>query len=149
MGVRTPGTELPERADRIRAALEERGARIVEAADQPLDALTRVHDEALVDHLAGAWERLGRGGPSRRPWPGPRGPVPVPAPQPVLGGRAARLTTSITGAAGQFGYDTMTLIGPGTWEAARAALDAAVTAADLVLDGARPRTPARARPATT
>ncbi len=29
----------------------------------------------------------------------------------------------------------MTLIGPGTWEAARAALDAAVTAADLVLAG--------------
>ena len=30
----------------------------------------------------------------------------------------------------------MTLIGPGTWEAARAALDSAVTAAQLVLDGA-------------
>jgi acetoin utilization deacetylase AcuC-like enzyme len=29
----------------------------------------------------------------------------------------------------------MTLIGPGTWEAARAAVDAAVTAADLVLAG--------------
>jgi acetoin utilization deacetylase AcuC-like enzyme len=30
----------------------------------------------------------------------------------------------------------MTLIGPGTWEAARAAADAALTAADLVADGA-------------
>ena len=30
----------------------------------------------------------------------------------------------------------MTLIGPGTWEAARAAVDAALTAAELVLDGA-------------
>ncbi len=30
----------------------------------------------------------------------------------------------------------MTLIGPGTWEAARAAVDAALTAADLVLAGA-------------
>ena len=30
----------------------------------------------------------------------------------------------------------MTLIGPGTWEAARAAVDVAVSAADLVLDGA-------------
>ena len=29
----------------------------------------------------------------------------------------------------------MTLIGPGTWEAARAALDTALTAADLVLGG--------------
>jgi acetoin utilization deacetylase AcuC-like enzyme len=33
-------------------------------------------------------------------------------------------------------YDTMTLIGPGTWEAARGAADAALTAADLVLSGA-------------
>ena len=32
--------------------------------------------------------------------------------------------------------DTMTLIGPGTWEAARAAAEAALTAADLVADGA-------------
>jgi acetoin utilization deacetylase AcuC-like enzyme len=41
------------------------------------------------------------------------------------------------GRAGRFGYDTMTLVGPGTWEAARAAVDCAQTAADLVGDGAR------------
>ena len=34
-----------------------------------------------------------------------------------------------------FAYDTMTLIGPGTWEAARAAVDAALTAVDLVAGG--------------
>ena len=38
--------------------------------------------------------------------------------------------------AGRFAYDTMTLIGPGTWEAARAAVDVALTAADA---GARRR----------
>jgi acetoin utilization deacetylase AcuC-like enzyme len=37
--------------------------------------------------------------------------------------------------AGLFAYDTMTLIGPGTWPAARAAADVALTAADLVADG--------------
>ena len=36
---------------------------------------------------------------------------------------------------GLFAYDTMTLIGPGTWEAARAAVDCALTAVDLVADG--------------
>ena len=51
-------------------------------------------------------------------------------------GAPARPATSITARSGQFAYDTMTLIGPGTWEAARAAVDAAVTAAQLVLDGA-------------
>ena len=36
---------------------------------------------------------------------------------------------------GHFAYDTMTLVGPGTWEAARAAVDCALTAVDLVLAG--------------
>jgi acetoin utilization deacetylase AcuC-like enzyme len=38
---------------------------------------------------------------------------------------------------GRFCYDTMTLVGPGSWEAIRAAADAALTAADLVADGTR------------
>ena len=44
--------------------------------------------------------------------------------------------TATHGLAGEFGYDTMTLVGPGTWEAARAAVDCALTAVDLVTDGA-------------
>ena len=35
LGVRTPGTELPERAERILAALTEAGAPIVDASPQP------------------------------------------------------------------------------------------------------------------
>ena len=37
--------------------------------------------------------------------------------------------------AGLYCYDTMTLVGAGTWRAARAAVDAALTAADLVAGG--------------
>jgi acetoin utilization deacetylase AcuC-like enzyme len=44
---------------------------------------------------------------------------------------------ALHGLAGQFAYDTMTLVGPGTWEAARGAIDAALTAVDLVLAGER------------
>jgi acetoin utilization deacetylase AcuC-like enzyme len=55
VGVRTPGTEVPERAERIRAALAEAGARFVEAAPADDDALLAVHDRDLLDHLAGAW----------------------------------------------------------------------------------------------
>jgi acetoin utilization deacetylase AcuC-like enzyme len=36
---------------------------------------------------------------------------------------------------GWYCYDTMTLVGPGTWPAARAAADAALTAVDLVVAG--------------
>ena len=55
VGVRTPGTELPERAERIRAVLVERGADVVEAQAQPDDALTSVHSPELIEHLAGVW----------------------------------------------------------------------------------------------
>ena len=52
----------------------------------------------------------------------------------LFSGQGVRTATSITARAGQFGYDTLTAVGPGTWEAARGAVDAAVTAADLVLE---------------
>jgi acetoin utilization deacetylase AcuC-like enzyme len=42
---------------------------------------------------------------------------------------------AIHGRAGQWCYDTMTLVGPGTWAAARAAVDVALTAVDLVTAG--------------
>ena len=135
VGIRTPGTELPERAERIRAALEERGARVVDTEPQPNEALTSIHDLELADHLAGAWSAWEEAGLSEDP--GQDRVVPYLFPHPDLfSGRAPQRATSITARAGQFAYDTMTLIGPGTWEAARAALDTAVTAAALVLDGA-------------
>ena len=74
---------------------------------------------------------LGRGRPRPRPGPGPRRPLRLPAPRPARrAGRRRRPRPRRR--AGRFAYDTMTLIGPGTWEAARAAVDAALTAAALV-----------------
>ena len=54
----------------------------------------------------------------------------------MISDRPPAIASSITARAGYFAYDTMTLIGPGTWEAARAAVDAALTAVDLVAAGA-------------
>ena len=51
------------------------------------------------------------------------------ASRPACAGRAL-------GANGLVGFDTMTPVGQGTWAAARGAVDVALTAADLVLDGA-------------
>jgi acetoin utilization deacetylase AcuC-like enzyme len=50
---------------------------------------------------------------------------------------ARRAPAAVSARPGLFAYDTMTLIGPGTWEAARAAVDTALTAVDLVAAGAR------------
>jgi acetoin utilization deacetylase AcuC-like enzyme len=131
VGVRIPGTELPERAERIRAALEAAGAPVVAAAAQPDAALHAVHDPALTDYLAGAWEAWRASGFPEDP--GQDRVVPYVFPH---GSVPARAPHAAHARAGLFAYDTMTLIGPGTWEAARAAVDVAVTAAELVAGGA-------------
>jgi len=55
----------------------------------------------------------------------------------LLSGLPLRSPSALHARVGRFCYDTMTLIGPGTWRAVRAAADAALTAADLVTGGAR------------
>jgi acetoin utilization deacetylase AcuC-like enzyme len=134
VGVRTPGTEVPERADRIRAALEADGAPLVEAAAHEDEAVLAVHDRELLDYLASAWANWRAAGLEQDP--GQDRVVPYVFTHPALmSGLRPAMAAAITARAGQFAYDTMTLIGPGTWEAARAAIDAALTAADLVADG--------------
>jgi acetoin utilization deacetylase AcuC-like enzyme len=136
VGVRMQGTELPARAERIHEALAEAGARFVDADAQPDDALLAVHDPELLAYLAHAWEEWEAAGLTVDP--GQDRVVPYLFPHPGLfSERPPANPTAITARAGQFAYDTMTLIGPGTWEGARAAVDAALTATDLVLAGER------------
>ena len=59
---------------------------------------------------------------------------PTPA---MTAGLPARSAVAIHADAGRFAYDTMTLVGPGTWEAARAAVDCAIQAAGLVANRSR------------
>jgi acetoin utilization deacetylase AcuC-like enzyme len=134
VGIRTPGTELPARAEQIREALAGAGARFVDAEAQPDDALLAVHDPALVAYLARAWEDWEAAGLTDDP--GQDRVVPYLFPHPGLFfDRPPTVPAAITAQAGYFAYDTMTLIGPGTWDAVRAAADVALTAADLVLAG--------------
>jgi acetoin utilization deacetylase AcuC-like enzyme len=55
----------------------------------------------------------------------------------LTSGRPPHPPTAIRALAGMYAMDTMTLIGPGTYEAARVAVDGALTACDLVFTGAR------------
>ena len=135
VGVRTPGSELPARAERIREALAGQGARFVHAEPQPDQALTSVHDPDLVRYLASAWEDWEAAGLTVDPGQDRVVPYLFPHPGAVLRRGHRTRAAAPSARAGQFAYDTMTLIGPGTWPAARAALEAAVTAADLVLAG--------------
>jgi hypothetical protein len=145
VGVRTPGTEVPRRADAIRDALEACDAPFVDAAPHPDDDVLAVHDRALLDYLRGAWDAwVAAGLPDD---PGHDRVVPYVFAHPGLTAHLAPAEPAATWARpGYFAYDTMTLVGPGTYQAARAAVDAALTAADLVAIGTAPADYACCRP---
>jgi acetoin utilization deacetylase AcuC-like enzyme len=135
LGVWETGTEVPERAVVLLEALRFAGAHVTPATEHDDAAILAVHDAALVEHLATVWADWEAAGyPSEH---GRRRVVPyVFATAGLLAGVPLRSPAGIHGRLGRFCYDTMTLIGPGTWEAARAAADAALTAVDLIVGGA-------------
>ena len=130
----TPGSEVPERVDVIREALERAGHRSVEARPHGDEVLLRVHDAALVSHLQGVHDEWMAG--DYVELVGQDRVVPYVFPTAaMLGGLPVRRARAVHARAGQFGYDTMTLVGAGTSAAARAAVDCALTAVDLVRGG--------------
>ena len=134
IGVRTEGTEVAARVDAVRDSLVRNGARIVEAESHPDESLLRVHDDSLLSYLASAWEEWTAAGLPEDP--GQDRVVPyVFAHASLISGRPPHIPAATWAKPGYFAYDTMTLVGPGTWEAARAAVDVALTAVDLVLGG--------------
>jgi acetoin utilization deacetylase AcuC-like enzyme len=136
VGARIDADELPERAELIRVALEEAGAPVVAAVPHPDEPLLAVHDAGLVDFLRTAWEDWQAEGMPEAA--GAHDIVGYIYPTAgLLGGLDPHVPTALSARTGSWAFDTMTPVGEGTWAAARAAVDVALTAADLVLDGAR------------
>jgi len=135
IGVPIPADELPQRADAIRAALEGAGAPIVLAEPHSDDPLHAVHDPELVSVLRDAWEVwVAAGLPEDPGQPDVVGYIfPTPG---LMAGLEPRVPSALPARTGAYCYDTMTVVAEGTWEAARAAVDAALTAADLIHEGA-------------
>lgn len=135
VGVATPGTEVAERVDRIRVALEGGPFDTVEAAAHDDAVLHAVHDPTFVRHLETVHDEWLRSGIPELV--GQDRVVPYMfATEAMLDGLPGRLPSAVHARAGRYCYDTMTLVGPGTWTAARAAVDCALTAVDLVVAGA-------------
>ncbi len=134
VGTPIPADEIPERADLIRAALEGAGAAVVDAEPHDDAALLEVHDAALVEFLAGAWDAWVETGLREEAGGAPVTAYIFPTPG-LLAGVEAHVPASTAARTGAHAFDTMTPVGQGTWAAARAAVDAALTAADLVLAG--------------
>jgi acetoin utilization deacetylase AcuC-like enzyme len=134
LGLREDGTELPERASVILRALTAAGAPVLPAGPHDPSALLAVHDRELVTHLATIWAdwEAGRYAADY----GRDRVVPYVFPTAaMLAGLPLRAPAATHGQVGMFCYDTMTLVGPGSWEAIRAAADAARTAGSLVAAG--------------
>jgi len=137
MGEETPAYEVPERAERIRAALiADGGFELSGPTEHGLDPILAVHDPGLVRFLEAAW-------PQSRAEGHTTGAV-VPDTWNVRGLaegfgqeglRLLREPTAIAGRAGFWGLDSSTPIVAGTYLAARGAVDTALTTVDLVLDG--------------
>ena len=150
VGVRTPGTELPARAERIREALAEAGARFVDARRRsPTTPCSPSTTRSCSAYLADAWEEWEAAGLTVDP--GQDRVVPYLFPHPgLLSDRPPAIPTAITARAGQFAYDTMTLIGPGhLGGGARRGRRGAHRGRPRARPASAPPTPAAGRRATT
>jgi acetoin utilization deacetylase AcuC-like enzyme len=125
-----PAVEIPSRAEAVRSRLEERKlGPILAPTEFGNEALLRVHDAELVGFLGeafGAWqaaygEDARAALPSR--WP--------------ARGLSARRAPDIESRLGSFAFDAGTPIMKGTWSAARAAANVALSAAEAIRAGGR------------
>jgi len=134
VGVATEGTEVAARVDVILEALRDGPFRLVEASADPTAMLEAVHDEELLEFLRTSYERWTQG-----PYAALVGQdrvVPYFFPTPAMTGSIpTRPAAAVHADAGRFAYDTMTLVGPGSWEAVTAAAACAAEAAALVGGG--------------
>jgi acetoin utilization deacetylase AcuC-like enzyme len=122
----TSSPECPERAARLLAAVQEAGYSIAPPTDHGLAPIAAVHPAEYLDFLQNGvtdWSKLNNASAEI---------IPNVHPGRHMHGRPQ----SIVGRAGYFMADTACPIGEGTWAGSLASAQVALTAADLVLDGA-------------
>jgi len=134
LGVQVPANEVADRAERIRRTLvADGGFTLREPTEHGEAPITAVHDPGLLAFLRDAWAEARRVG----------FPHAGLAPETIrslfategMSAGVLREPPHIYGRAGHRALDTSTYIVAGTYDAARAAVDVALTAVDLVLDG--------------
>ncbi len=121
-----PSAEQPERADRLLAALERLGVSSETPSDHGTAPLAAVHSVEYLEFLASAhqrWQQL----------PNPSDEV-IANIHPLR--HAASYPQGIVGQAGWHMADTACPIGRHTWAAAQSSANTALSAADIVIDGA-------------
>jgi acetoin utilization deacetylase AcuC-like enzyme len=133
-GTGPPGTGEPAHGEVLRGALEAAGSDIHLATLHGDEPVLRVHDAEFLDWFARAWtewEAAGLAGTAVRQDVVPH----VFALPQATSGRPVTEPAAVWARSGRYAMDTLTPISPGTYDAARGAVDAALTACDLVLTG--------------
>jgi acetoin utilization deacetylase AcuC-like enzyme len=125
--------EIPRRAEIVLSAVKsERLGDVIEPREFGLDPILAVHDRGLVEFLRDCWQDWTRSGRNfdalPHVWPVPGLLVP---------GRARRVPDSIDGRLGFYAIDAGTPIVAGTWRAAHASAQVALTGQRLVATGER------------
>lgn len=134
IGVRIEGDEVPERGRVLKSTIDELGLTLVAPETHGDAAITAVHDPAMLEYLRTAYEEWQAAGYPEDP--GQDRVVAYAFRHPgAFRYLSNRLPRSRTAMAGVYCMDTCTVIGPGSYRGIRYAVDAALTAADLVLAG--------------
>ena len=133
IGSQLPVFERPSRAEEIRRALlADGGFDFRDPTEHGPRPIAAVHDPGLLSYLETVWSEWRKHSEVPEVWPDT---ILHPAlregmgPSPEPNGAVARL--------GYWCFETMTPLTPGTYRAARAAVDVALTTVDLVLGGER------------
>jgi acetoin utilization deacetylase AcuC-like enzyme len=127
-GELVPPFECPVRAEYILQRVKDVGLGNIIGPDSfDIDAITRIHDPTFIRFLETCWQE----------WTavGYKGEA-IPTCWPARGMRL-KIPDHIDGKLGYFSLATETAITSGTWEAARASVDVALTAQAAFRDGAR------------
>ena len=135
-GIAMPMYEVPARVESIRAALlTDDNFSFADATDHGLGPVTAVHHEGLVRFLDEAWSLWRKHGGGGGSMPAQFMPDTVLHPAMREGMGEAPEPSAAAGRIGYWCWETMTPLVAGSYRAARAAVDVALTAADLVLAG--------------
>ena len=127
-GQLVPPFECPVRAEHVLQRVKEVTlGNIISPADFDISAITRVHDAKFIRFLEGCWDEWVdcgyKGEAIATCWP--------------ARGMQQRIPNHIEGKLGYYALAAETAISNGTWEAARASANVALTAQSALRDGAR------------
>lgn len=124
-GVAVPHWEIARRADELKRAAIAVGSEIAAPQAHGMAPVQAVHDAGYLSFLEGAWAR----------WQALPNPTPYVHPYAQPNRRMTGLPTGVQGQAGYYMATNSAPIAEGTWPAALAAADIALTGANAVLQG--------------